>query len=359
MKIAFLLITFLLSMPSLSAADNKSPDQGAVYFVAPDESETPAKPNLRIRVKEGDGPWRTVSGITPVRGDEVRLKIPDRQYDAVRWYLIFPDLTQNYKNANHPWEPEPYKWVGIGKIRYGRAELTALRDKAEVAPFERPGALYDAVRRWLKETGTSSDRGHFYHDELGTFWFQVEATKSSNQYRSPGIGESTRHGLSARVTRVSIRKDASYLGQLTSFYNVPGVFGSVLAQSKKYLGADCADVLMTAWHQWRRRPIKKNYNVQMVVHRFAHLAKTRIDGGTPDQEIRWGETVNPGDFIAVSYGENQKKFHHIGALNEDANQNGILDPADTVLHAGPDPLHLSALGEGAFDGRVVILKSGR
>ena len=51
-----------------------------------------------------------------------------------------------------------------------------------------------------------------------------------------------------------------------------------------------------------------------------------------------------------------KKYHHVGALWEDANGNGTLDGDDIVIHAGPDPLHLSYLKYGAFDGRVVILK---
>jgi hypothetical protein len=63
----------------------------------------------------------------------------------------------------------------------------------------------------------------------------------------------------------------------------------------------------------------------------------------------------PGDFIAVNY-DDSKRYHHIGALYSDHNGNGLLDADDIVLHAGPAPLHFTALSSGAFDGDVVILK---
>ncbi len=72
--------------------------------------------------------------------------------------------------------------------------------------------------------------------------------------------------------------------------------------------------------------------------------------------MRWGDGIEPGDFIAVSYSEDAKKYHHIGALLSDENGNGILDPKDSVLHTGPDPIHKSLLEEGGFDGTVVILR---
>ncbi|MHC4711179.1 MAG: hypothetical protein ACYTA3_12370 [Planctomycetota bacterium] len=51
-----------------------------------------------------------------------------------------------------------------------------------------------------------------------------------------------------------------------------------------------------------------------------------------------------------------RQYQHIGALYTDQNGDAVLDEADLVLHAGPDPLHWSVLQSGMFDGTVVILR---
>jgi hypothetical protein len=129
-----------------------------------------------------------------------------------------------------------------------------------------------------------------------------------------------------------------------------------LSQSRHHIGADCADVLMAAWGAWRKKPLKKNFNVQMLTKKFKVVRDLRIDRGRPDQTVLWESQVRAGDFIAVSYGEDSNRFHHIGALFDDADEDGQLTPDDVIIHAGPDPLHLTRLKEGAFDGRVVILR---
>jgi hypothetical protein len=142
-------------------------------------------------------------------------------------------------------------------------------------------------------------------------------------------------------------------------YNIPGVFGSVLSQSTNYIGADCADILMTARAKWKKTALRKNYNVSMLVEKFRTLREIEINNGATDTPVRWGVTIRPGDFIAVRYGTGCRKYHHIGALYSDANKNGLLDGNDLVLHAGPDPLHLSRLDERIFDGHVVLLSHSR
>jgi hypothetical protein len=59
--------------------------------------------------------------------------------------------------------------------------------------------------------------------------------------------------------------------------------------------------------------------------------------------------------LAVKY-PGGTQYQHIGALYKDANGNGRLDAADWVLHAGPDPLQISALAAGGFDGTVLVLR---
>jgi hypothetical protein len=170
-----------------------------------------------------------------------------------------------------------------------------------------------------------------------------------------GIEHSDAQGLSPKVLRISIREGQDYLGYLTSFFNVPGLFGSTTYQSEHYIGVDCADVLITAFHKWKGRPLEKNYNVAMLVNKSTKLSELSIKGGVPDRNLVWKNDFLPGDFIAVKY-QGAQQYQHIGAMAKDANQNGVLDENDLVIHAGPLPLHYSSLKEGNFDGQVVILR---
>jgi hypothetical protein len=189
---------------------------------------------------------------------------------------------------------------------------------------------------------------------VGSFWFQVEVEKDGRTQRSAGIDESDKLGLSPKVFRVSIRDGDGYVGYLTSFLNVPGLFGSVMGQANNYIGADCSKVLAAAYGKWKGKPIDKAYNVNSLVTYLPKLAEFDIVDGKPDKEIKWGQDVNPGDLIAVKYPA-QKQYQHIGALFADADKDGSLSEDDVVIHAGPEPLHYSKLKEGGFNGHVVIL----
>ncbi len=189
----------------------------------------------------------------------------------------------------------------------------------------------------------------------GSFWFHAEVASDGIIYRSPGIEDSYYRGISPKVFRMSVRSGQGYIGYLTSFFNVPGLFGSINYQSSNYIGVDCADVLMAALAAWKKKPLKKNYNVAMLVTGLTKVAEFDLSDGKTAKKLRWGTDVRPGDFIAVRY-PSHRQYAHIGALYSDANKNGLLDAADIIIHAGPAPLHLSRLKDGNFDGHVVILR---
>jgi hypothetical protein len=201
--------------------------------------------------------------------------------------------------------------------------------------------------------GSGADR--FYHRDVGSFWFQVEVAHQGRVSYSPGIESCDERGLSTKVFRVAVRDGEGYLGYLTSFHNVPGVFGSVTYQSHNYLGVDCADVLMAAYGRWKGKAMEKNYNVAMLVTEWPHVHAFDLDAGTPTPKTRWSDDVRPGDLVAVRY-DGARQYQHVGALYRDANANAILDGEDLVLHAGPWPLRASRLKEGNFDGHVVVMR---
>lgn len=317
----------------------------------PARSASPPDRSVEILSSVGEGPWSKRTSLSPLAGRRVRLKVEPVPGAEVRWYQIIPDVSAMYKNANHPWEPNAYKWVGLAKIKADRVELGRFRGRWEIELFR------NGTRGKLGDWNTLPSRharSEYYHPDIGSFWFQAEVRKGRSVSRSPGLESSDRYGLSPKVLRVSLREGPGFLGWVTSFFNVPALFGSVPRQSDNYIGTDCADLLIAARGKWTGEPPKKNYNVAMLVNRFKTVARLDLDGGVPSKTVRWG-AVRPGDFIAVRY-FGARQYQHIGTLAADADGDGKLGPDDVVLHAGPMPLARSRLREGPFDGHVSILR---
>lgn len=302
---------------------------------------------VSIESKINDGAWSKKADITPLKKDTVKLRVKEKPGTDIRWYQIFPDLSKYYKNANHPWEPNAYSWIGFGKIKYYREEIPKLRGKWQFTLYEdyTPGEGVE----------NPTTQSQYFQRDVGSFWFQAEVVRNGKKEVSPGIKDSDHRGLSPKVFRVSFRKGPGYLGYVTSYFNVPGVFGSVPYQSNNHIGADCADLLMAAHGKWKGQDTEKNYNVAMLVNRFEKTSEFELREGVPDKKVRWGRDVRPGDFIAVRYA-GARQYQHIGALAEDSNKNGVLDEMDMILHAGPYPLAYDYLTNGAFDGHVAILR---
>jgi len=314
-------------------------------------------PTILIQSSIDGGLWVKNSAIYPLKGQKVVLKVDRVPGAKIRWYQIIPDTSKIYKNANFPWEKEPYKWIGLAKIHYFRKELTKFRDHWQIKPFDDEDDIEvrDRESSSFRSSQNKATNSRFYHKDVGSFWFQAEIAQEGRIYRSPGVEDSDKKGLSPKVFRVSIRDGKGYIGYLTSFFNVPGLFGSVTYQSNNYIGADCADVLMAAYGRWKNKPIRKNYNVAMLVSQWRKVKELDVLEGTPNKQLKWGRDIRPGDFIAVRY-SGSIQYQHIGALFDDLNKNGLLDGGDIVIHAGPEPLHYSYLREGYFDGHVVTLR---
>ena len=300
---------------------------------------------LEISHSVDDGKFLTNRAVYLEPTQKLILKFDVKNAKSIKWYQIIPDTSKFYKNANHPWEKDAYKWVGYGKIDYKKVEIKSFRDKTKV----------ELTQKVLEANRPATNC--FYNSKLGSFWFEAEAKlKNGKVVRSQGIRNVGKRGLSPKVLRVSYMLDHSYIGYLTTFFNVPGVFGSMPYQSRNYIGVDCADVLVATTKIMNKEENKVNYNVEMLTKMLKIKAKFKIENGTPDRELRWGEDFNRGDFIAVN-GSPDGIYYHIGMLYEDKNGNAILDNEDTILNAGSDSLNIVDLNAGAFIGSVAILEN--
>ncbi|MEI7822610.1 MAG: hypothetical protein WCK55_16980 [Verrucomicrobiota bacterium] len=195
-----------------------------------------------------------------------------------------------------------------------------------------------------------------YHTDCGSFWFQVEVKRDGRILRSPGLDESGEKGMSTRVFRLSVRKTDGFLGIVTSYCNVPGLFGCVPWQSYQYVGVDCVDVFMAAACRRKGVELKRDWNVAMIVDQWPKAAESDLSAGVFSNELIWGRDLKPGYLVVVRYAGG-KTYQHIGALMGDMNKNGILDAADTIIHAGPEALEVSEIAWGSFDGHIVIMRN--
>lgn len=312
--------------------------------------EKSASLEIRWRKGESSGDWK--SGPAEIKkGEAVTLQVKPIADSSIRWYQIVPDTRKFYKNANYPWEADAYKWVGFGKIDCLRREIVSWRGR------------WDVVHRTAPSEGTSTkndldwpEAGQFYHSDLGSFWFDVEVLKSGKILRSFGLADRTERGMNTRTFRLSVRQDDSQVGWLTSFFNVPGLFGCTPYQSSNYIGVDCADCMMAGWSKWKNKPLDKDWNVAGVVTSLPKVREFDIRQGMPTGEIRWTSHVRPVDFIAVRY-PGRRQYQHIGALYKDANSDGKLDGGDLVIHAGPEALQVSPLNQGNFEGHIAIIRA--
>ena len=300
----------------------------------------------QITYKVDNGKFLSKTSVYLEPTQKLTLKFDVKNTKNIKWYQIIPDTSKFYKNANYPWEKkEPYKWCGYGKIDYKRVEIKAFENKKEVV-------LTQKILELNRPKGNP-----YYHSKLGSFWFEAEATlKNGKVVKTKGIKNVERKGLSPKVFRVSYLLDKSYVGYLTTFFNVPGIFGSMPYQSRNYIGVDCADVLVATTKVMNHQKNTKNYNVMMLVDKLKVKEKFKIVNGKPNKKLKWGKDFNMGDFIAVKYSKNGR-YAHIGMLYGDENNNSILDENDSIINAGPNALHLTTLTSGAFNGTVVILKN--
>lgn len=315
-----------------------------------------------IESKIANGPWKSKRNIEPLVGQVVFLRVKPIEGADIQWFIIQPDINIRYNNAVWPWLPGAYEWKGFDEIKYNRVPLDTFKGKWQIQIFPKNGeqntfsTRSDSIVSYLKRrVFDDSKNSSFRVDNIGSFWFQAEVTKDGRTLNTPGIESKDKRGLSPKVFRISVKQGNDLIGNLTSYFNVPAVFGSTPYQVKNHIGIDCADVLMAAYSKSKNQPIAKDYNVAMLTRKFKTIAKTQISNGEPLSEIRWQKDIQSGDFIAVRY-SGSKQYQHIGALYQDKNDNGLLDSEDTVIHAGPDPLHFSKIGAGVFDGKVLILR---
>jgi hypothetical protein len=231
-----------------------------------------------------------------------------------------PDLPL-YANAV-VFGPSHGKWIGFDRLEYVETPLAAsgpvlrVRDAAPTeALLHRDGPLR----------------------ALGVMRLAATLELGGTTRTTPGADDAPDGQIASRVFRYTFRSGDGFLGWLTSFFNVPYLFGSAgkgeKSQAERYVGGDCADVLVAALRRAGRRKLEYT-SVAGLVDALEHGGPpVEVQPGAPPSSLR----AEPGDLLALDYvgdgGQLPRDWDHVVALYEDRPPLG-LGPEDLVIDSG-------------------------
>jgi hypothetical protein len=169
-------------------------------------------------------------------------------------------------------------------------------------------------------------------DGVGTMRYQLVATQGDRELSSAGLDAKRGKGsggLTDAVTRVTIRRDDSFLGYLTEMYGQPYIWASAglsdaSHQSEHLEGSDCADLMV-----YGARRMGKHIAYTWTGG-LPNITKLVASGTHGDDGIYRDKAGKPIPFSGV--GDLILFPRHVGALAEDRGTIGVLDDQDLMLH---------------------------
>jgi cell wall-associated NlpC family hydrolase len=222
------------------------------------------------------------------------------------WSRIEPTKASMSNTASGTFRFEP--------IEYALTSIVGSDNDASIAPDVRPTLITD------------------YGDGVGTMRYQLAVTQADRVLTTPGIAARRGRGsggLSDAVTRVTIRRDDSYLGFLTEMYGQPYVWASAGLSDKQHQsehleGSDCADLMVYGARRMGKQ-IKYTWTGGLPSVTKLLAAGTRDEAGVyRDAKGKALPFTQPGDLVLFP--------RHVGALAVDKGTKGVLDDQDLMLH---------------------------
>lgn len=199
---------------------------------------------------------------------------------------------------------------------------------------------------------------------LGVMRLSVSVTPEGGvARRSAGVEDRRRGGISEDVFRYTIRGGDDVFGWLTTFFNVPYVFGSagvgVRSQAERYIGADCADLIVAALRRAGHRDFAYT-SVAGLIRQLPRASEPIELSPAGSAAASSDYKPAPGDILAIGYigaSSLPRPWDHVVVLVEDrgpeGEADGVLGPEDQVADTGDARgLRFSALGD---QGRVRVL----
>jgi hypothetical protein len=329
---------------------------GGAWTDAPTEARLDQKAELAVVVLGKRGGKRVAlapDGVDKIVVGGVTIT-PDKLAGArVRWSAVEPHGFRTSKakhGATSEWysnvsqDPKTFgKWLGPDQVDYYERVLQ---------PWGAP-ALITAEISSGETTAAQPAR-------VGTLRFKADVEIDGVTVSSPGAASIETWGITGAVHRVTVRRADDFLGHLSGYLLVPEIFGSVnegrIMQTERYVGADCADVMVGAARRMGKAFAYTNVEGLTAYARTIHAAVELDAKGLAAKPITG---ALPGDLIRIDYGgelrnSTPRSWDHVAALWEDKRDpdgphkggpDGILDGFDLVIHMGHPRLKIERLSE--------------
>lgn len=307
--------------------------------------------------------------------DAEKIKVGDREICTrksdefvgefeINWFKVEPEMYHLNGRGHDPANPD-FMWYTNAGAPEGSTDRQPLSpDKIKY----RENVLPAEQNKWLiRADGCPTDPEYDIHNGCGTMRYKVsikykDDNSVSKTLESPGASRYINNGIGNDVVRIVVQQDNSYVGCLSGYFNVPGVFGSYATQVDNYVGVDCADFVVAGWNKYKKRKITYT-NVSGLRYTLVSSGLMRLvvndyyfdsAGNTYARyNINSGELLDkktikidrsnlrPGDVIVFNYNPDKadRSWDHVGILFADSSgsgtPNGILDSYDLILHCGP------------------------
>lgn len=269
---------------------------------------------------------------------------------TIDWFKVEP-LMLHEKAGRDPSEPESRgytnayssrtglnrRWIGYDKIEYVENRLPKFSNHWSIPADAHP-----------------TDPQYDINDGLGVMRYTVKVTVDEKTVATPGKGSVDPYGITDDVFKILIRRDDSYLGYVTSFFNIPGVFGSVPIQVNRRVGIDCADLVVSSWRRWQNKEIRYTC-VNGLVNNLQHvtavlyMSQNGMIYEDPKQETIARVPYQDGLVVCFDYPNSVvDSYDHVALLYAD-DGNGFVDGCDSILHCGPNEPNVVNLVNRALD----------
>lgn len=268
-------------------------------------------------------------------------------------------------HGHDPVNPD-FLWYANAGMPGGRTDRQPL--PPDTIHYEQ-NELKDQENQWLiKADAHPTAAAYDIHEGLGTMRYTaiIEAADSSFRLSAPTMKNFSPGHDGDAVARVVIRRDDSYLGYLTGYFNVPGVFGPYDNEIKGHLGVDCSHMVVNAWREFsgqavpftnvtglRTSHVKKGYleevSGDVYLDSDGSLYKT-YDRETRSLSVPMKIEAREGDLVLFEYSANPKRrqWDHIGVVYQHRKPGDSLGPQDLLIHSGPSEAMISPLASSAF-----------
>jgi|GEM_PF-5386636 len=338
--------------------------------VGPCSTTTARKASLALIVESSAGGTRKYFGaVRSVRVDGRAAPVapyPDAAKAIVRWFKVEPRMFHEDRHGHDPANPQ-FLWYANAGAPGGKTDRQPLPpDTITYHDTE----LSEKKNQWLIVADAHpTDPFYDKHDGLGTMRYSASLENADGSVRlvAPTLESFNPDlGRQENAARVVIRRDDSYLGYLTGYFNVPGVFGPYDVEIKQHLGVDCSHMAVNAWREYAGRDVPftnvtglRTNHVRsgylrlvagdLYLDSTGRLYKT-YDAATRRLSDEAAVEAREGDLLVFEYTANPKRrqWDHVGMLFKHLHAGPNLGAEDLLIQAGPAEPDVAALASDAF-----------